>query len=101
MSSLLKSQEEVHGNRYVVVRVSLLPQDTTTRTTLINYIISLGLHYNFSGGVCRHNDENHDNLQAEMVLEEFPVLHLDLRTFSQTVFCRKPVEECFPHWEGW
>jgi hypothetical protein len=50
-----------------------------TKATLIKENISLGLAYHFRGSVHYHHGRKHGIMQADMVLEEPRVLHLDQR----------------------
>ena len=49
------------------------------KATLIKANICLGLAYSFRGSVHYHHGRKHGNVQADMVLEELRVLHLDLK----------------------
>ena len=48
-----------------------------TVATLLKDNIELELAYSFSGLVHYHHGGKHGNMQADMVLEELRVLHLD------------------------
>jgi hypothetical protein len=50
-----------------------------TQVTLIKDNIQLGLTYSFRGLVHYHHRGKHGSMQADMVLEELRVLHLDLQ----------------------
>ena len=50
-----------------------------TKATLIKANIYLGLAYSFRGSVHYHHGGRHGSVQADMVLEELRVLHLDLQ----------------------
>jgi len=50
-----------------------------TKATLIRKTISSELAYSFRGLVHYHHSEKHGSVQADTVLEELRVLHLDLK----------------------
>jgi len=50
-----------------------------TKAILIKKNIELGLTYRFSGFVHYHHGRKHGSIQADMVLEDLKVLHLDLK----------------------
>jgi hypothetical protein len=60
-----------------------------TKTTLINDNISLGLPYRFRDSVHYHHGGKHGTVQADKVLEEQRVLHLDLQAVKRN---------CVVHW---
>ena len=50
-----------------------------TMATLIKDNTLLGLAYSFRGAVYYHHDREHDSIQADMMLEELRILHLQLK----------------------
>jgi hypothetical protein len=58
-----------------------------TEATLVKNNISLGLAYSFRGLVHYRHLGKQGSLQADMVVEELRVLHLDLHTGSQGGDC--------------
>jgi hypothetical protein len=60
-----------------------------TKTTLTKKIISLERAYSFRDSAHYHHGKKHGSVQADMVLEELRLLHLDLQAAE---------EDCVPHW---
>ena len=56
-----------------------------TTTTLLEESISLGLANSFKGSVHYHHGRKHSSIQADTVLEELGVLHLDPRAAGDCV----------------
>ena len=61
----------------VLVRVLLLGRYNMTRATLIKKFVFIGSGLRFRGLVHYHHGRKHGSMQADMVLEEPRVQHLD------------------------
>jgi hypothetical protein len=66
-----KKQQQQQNKKHLI--------DTTTKVTLTKETISLGLTSMFRSSVHYYHGEKHGSLQADMLLMEARVLHLDLQ----------------------
>jgi hypothetical protein len=67
------------------------------KATLIKENIYLGLAYRFRGSVHCHHGGNHGIMEADLVLEEPRVLHLDLKAARRRLTSAGSQEETLDH----
>jgi hypothetical protein len=62
------------------------------KATLTNESIELGLAYSFRGSVHYRHGEKHGSVQADLVLQERRVLHLDRKAARRSVLFHTGLE---------